>query len=48
MKCKDVIAREDWEVKIPHFYSKVNCVVDRLANLGIGKDLGVVCFQSPS
>jgi len=46
MKCTDIIARDDWEVKVSHCYSKINRVLDRLPNLGIEKDLGVVYFQS--
>ena len=41
-QCKNLIEQSDWEVKVPHCYREANQVVDKLANLGIGRELGVV------
>lgn len=48
MQCKEMLEEEGWKVKVSHCYCKVNCVADRLANLGIDKEIGVIYFNSPS
>jgi len=47
MQCRDLIEREGWEVKISLCYREVNRVADKLANLGVEKEVGVVYFDSP-
>lgn len=47
MQCKETIAQGDWEIKISHWYKEANEVADRLANLGITRDVGVVYFNMP-
>ena len=46
-QCKQLIERDDWEIKITHYYREANQVAEKLANLGLDNDIGVVYFNSP-
>jgi len=45
-QCKQLIAKDDWEVQVSYWYREANQVVDRLANLGIDRE-GVTYYDSP-
>lgn len=47
IQCKQLIEWTDWEVKITHCYREANQVVDKLANLGINNEIGIVYFNFP-
>jgi len=47
-KCKDLMNKMDWEVKISHCYHKSNKVLDELANLVTVKELGFIFLQNLS
>jgi len=47
-QCKQLIARDDREVKVSSYYWEANQVADKLANLGIDTKVGVMYFDSPS
>ena len=44
-QCKDLIAWEDWEIRVTHCFREANQVADRLANLGITASLGTTSFH---
>ena len=46
-QCKTLITDSDWEVHISHCYREANKVTDRLANMGIGIETGIIFYQSP-
>ncbi|KAJ8447141.1 hypothetical protein Cgig2_022870 [Carnegiea gigantea] len=43
----ELIAQSTWEIKVTHCYREANQVADRLVNLGIHKEVGVVYYDSP-
>ena len=45
---KQLIARDDWEVKGSHCYREANWVADRVANPGIDTEVGTMSFDFQS
>ena len=47
-QCKDLFEHDNWKLKVFHCNREANQVLDRLANMGFGRQLGVSFLQTPS